>query len=287
MRNLQTAIIGSAVVLALASTPALSIVNTTWSDWASQSDNIATADPTVLAPFNGLTETDKTIALVDADNSVTIQATPVGGAGLTSNKAFPGNTSSGPGGVGPEVTFQEISDTHQVVFDAPGGFDLAGAGAGNAQPGDIFAVQYVINIDTSLYPATDNELVFGTVSLGLNVDTAGGLTAFKRIQGLTPNSVTNGPVQWAANTDFDLGAIFDRTIETSTQTNATVFCGVCTAFLITDYVVIDAGGIGSTVLNSLSNRFEQTVPVPAPLALLGAGLIGIATTRRIAKKHAA
>jgi hypothetical protein len=243
----------------------------------------------MLKPFNGLTDADKTIALVDYDASVTVQATPVGGAGFTSNRAFPGNPSALPGGTGPTVEFQDLgNDLHQVTFAAPGAFPMNSIGG--LAVGDVFAVQYVINIDVSLYPATEaGEKVFGEISLGVNFNNPADLTVSKRIQGLTPNSITNGPVQWTANADYDIGAIFDRTISTNLASSVTVACGVCTAFLVTDYVRVDSltgpGGTLLTSISSISNTFEQrTVPVPAPLALLGIGMLGLTVARRMILK---
>jgi hypothetical protein len=285
MKLQKSVLISGAAALALASAPSWAFVESTWSAWATASDNIATADPTVLKPFNGLTVSDKTIALVDFDDEVVIQGTPEDATGLTSNRAFPGNATGLPGGTGPTVQFQDLGNgRHQVTFAAPGAFPFNSM-VPALEAGDILAVQYVINIDTSLYPAEGDELVFGSVDLGLNVNASGDLTVFKRVQGLTPNAVTNGSVQWSANTDFDLGAVFDETIFTETQVDETVFCGVCTAFLVTDYVVIGADAPLGTSLSSISNTFEQTnVPVPAPLALLGLGMVGLFASRRMLNK---
>jgi hypothetical protein len=288
MRNMRTAIFGSCVALTLASTPSWAFVSANWSGWATASDNFATADPTMIKPFNGLTDADKTIALVDYDASVTIQGTPQNAATLTSNVAFPGNASALPGGTGPTVEFQDLgNDLHQVTFAGPGAFPLNGI---TLNVGDVMAVQYVINIDTSFYPAGIDEKVFGSVSLGLNVNNPGDLTVSKRVQGLTPNSITGGAVQWSANTAYDIGAIFDETLSTNTSTGVTVFCGVCTTFLVTDYVRVDAktgaGGTIETSLSSMSNTFQQTfpAPAPAPLALLGIGMLGLTISRRVLRK---
>ena len=253
MNTLKFAALGGALSLALVGGPAFAITTSTWSVWAT----------------TPITEGDKTITLVDRDASVTIQSTPQNGATLTSNTAFAGN---------PNVTFfQNGNGDYQVNLTGVGGGDFPIAGAN----GSIFAIQYIVNIDTSTYPAGPGDNVFGTVRLSLNATSPfGKYSVTKRVQGLTPVSATGGVNVWTGDANYDIGVKFDGTLTTTDSTPATIFCGVCTRFLVTDYVTILNSTIG-TVLSQMTNTYQQVeVPAPAPLALIGAGLFGIAARRR-------
>jgi hypothetical protein len=67
-------------------------------------------------------------------------------------------------------------------------------------------------------------------------------------------------------------------------TPGTVQCGICRKFVITDLIDTQASGSGDEgIVNSISNSYTVVVPVPAPLALFGAGLVGLGFMRKFRK----
>jgi hypothetical protein len=280
MNLLKTAAAGGALAAALASGQAFAVTDT-FDNWLAASTGITSeSDPD---DFGGLTETDKTISLVGFGSGITTQATnQQPGLTISSNTDFNEAASE------LRVSFNEdtVNDRHQVNIlpDDGGVFDFT-----NLIAGDVLAVQYVINIDPSDFPPLPDQERFGTVRLSLNAQgDFTGLTVTKRVQGLTPATGAFGEILWATNNNFAIGEQFDSgdALQTTSSTAATIFCGVCTTFLVTDFIELDtAQGVG-TSLSQVSNGFDQVVPVPAPLALLGAGLIGIGVARRVAKKNA-
>ena len=275
MNRLKTTAIAGGLAVALMGTQAFAIT-ANFEAWATQtSADLATVtDP---GDFGGLTETDKTITFISAGVGTATQATSIDGSTQTVNTNFVETATE------VQVAFNQSATTgrHLVGVAAVSGsaINLSGVSAG-----DILGYQYVINIDTSDYPATGEELRFGNVFLGLIANGIfGDFTVSKRVQGLTPIVVTGG-TPWSENPNFAVGAIFDQTISTTGATQASIFCGVCTTFLVTDLITINSTPIGAD-LSAINNSFEQ-VPVPAPLALVGIGLVGIGFIRRHAKKAA-
>ena len=271
MSKLKFAALGGIFAVALASGPAFA-VNQTFDVWSANSTGLATQnDPD---NWGGITVGDKRISLVDY-GVVTIQGTAQNAATLTTTDAF--NEAADE----LRVAFTEdlVNGRHQVNLlpDSGSPFSFAGMSIG-----DTLAVQYVINILPSSYPPDAGELRFGTVFLGLNVASAGGLTVTKRVQGLTPWQAGN-TTAWSVNNNFALGQVFDQSISTDGQTNQQVFCGVCVTFLVTDYITLVGNQGSPTSLSSISNTYEQVLPVPAPLALVATGLLGIGVARRMKK----
>lgn len=278
MRLAKSTAAAGALIAALTSGQAFAVIET-FDVWAGLT-NPDIDDPAIVDDpddFGGLTETDKTITFINSGATVTTQATP------KDNTVRSADTDFNETPVEFEVAFtvDNVNNRHVVQFQKEDGsvVNLAGLDAG-----DVLAVQYVINIDPSDYPAEPDQERFGQVFLGLQVNGSfGGVSVAKRIQGLTPFGLDASDVAWDVNSNFAVGTFFDRTIETDDATDADVFCGICTTFLVTDFVtLINAQGAPTGLLN-LSNTFEQVVPVPAPLALLGAGLVGIGFVRRMKK----
>jgi hypothetical protein len=65
-----------------------------------------------------------------------------------------------------------------------------------------------------------------------------------------------------------------------TPTSVSVNCGVCRRFAVTDSYNAQVSGDAGRVI-SMTNTYEvQLIPVPAPLALVAAGLLGLGLTSR-------
>jgi hypothetical protein len=276
MNFLKTAAASGVIATALISGQAFA-ATATFEDWAAMtSADIATlTDPD---DFGGLTATDKTITFISAGVGTSTQATTINNTSQSVTTDFVEAADE------VQVAFNESVTTgrHLVGVSAVSGasIDLSGVVADN-----ILGYQYVINIDPSSYPALPGEETFGTVFLGLIANgTFGSFDVSKRVQGLTP--IALGGTPWAVNSNFAVGNVFDATLETDGATQQSIFCGVCTTFLVTDLITINSTPIGAD-LSSINNSFEQgTIPVPAPLALVAVGLIGLGSIRRFAKKAA-
>jgi hypothetical protein len=276
MKLIQSAAAVGAVTAALMSGQAFAVVST-FDLWAGlTAGNIGTVtDPD---DFGGLTEGDKTITFISAGVGTATQGTAIDGSTQTVDTDFVEADSA------IRVTFTQSVTTgrHRVNVTENGGnsIDLSSVSAG-----DVLGYQYVINIDPSDYPAAPDQEVFGGVFLGLQANgTFGSFTVSKRVQGLTPIGVTGG-TPWSVNNNFAVGTIFDATLSTTGATDDEVFCGVCTTFLVTDLITINSTPITAD-LSGIDNSFEQVVPVPAPLALVGAGILALGFSRRFGKKTA-
>jgi hypothetical protein len=277
MNLVKTAFAGGALATVLFSSQAFAIL-ATFEDWA----GMTSADiGTVTDPddFGGLTVTDKTITFISSGVGTSTQGSGIDGSTQTVNTDFVEAADE------VEVNFTESSTTgrHLVTARSVSGDEL---NLSSVTAGNVLGYQYVINIDPSSYPAADGDQVFGSVFLGVIANgTFGSFTVSKRVQGLTPISETGG-TPWSENSNFAVGAIFDDTLETTGATPDDVFCGVCTTFLVTDLITINSTPVGAD-LSAINNSFEQqTVPVPAPLALVGAGIIALGFARRRANKAA-
>jgi hypothetical protein len=66
----------------------------------------------------------------------------------------------------------------------------------------------------------------------------------------------------------------------------TATCGICRMFVVTDIIDTNPAGLGQKgIISSITNDFTvNAVPVPMPLALFGAGLVGLGVVRRFNKR---
>jgi hypothetical protein len=284
MKPSTIATVGGAVMIALLGAPMIAQAATqteTWADWATAS-SYAGADPTA---WTGITIGDKTIIYVGAGSGVTVQGGTVDPTDQTFSANWVGTNADY------NVTFEDFPPdrVHQVTMETVSGAAISLS----PLAGQTTAIQYIINIDGSSYPAGPDEYVFAFGALSLNANNpAGGAATFemrKRVQGLTPTDAIAGGEQWTLNTAFDIGEIFDETTDAASALNTavdTVFCGTCTTWLVTDFITVFAGQSASdNILTSFTNSFTQTtVPAPGALVLIATGLFGIGVSRRRARK---
>jgi hypothetical protein len=286
MKPSTIATVGGAVTIALLGAPMIAQAATqteTWTDWATAS-SYAGDDPTA---WTGITIGDKTIIYVGAGSGVTVQ----GGTQNPTDQTFSANW------VGTNadynVTFEDFPPdrVHQVTMETVSGAAISlGPLAGQTT-----AIQYIINIDDSSFPAGPNEWTFAFGALSLDANNPGGgpvgatFQMQKRVQGLTPTNAIAGGEQWTLNSNFDIGEIFDQTTDPADAINTsadTVFCGTCTTWLVTDFLTVFNDQTASdNILNSFTNSFtQQQVPAPGALVLIATGLFGIGVSRRRARK---
>jgi hypothetical protein len=276
------AAVGGALTVALFGAPMVAQAASqteTWTDWDGLSD-FSGADPSA---WTGITIGDKTIIYVGAGNGVEIQ----GGTVDPSGQAFTDDWDQTNDEL--EVTFEDFPPNriHQTTVNpVSGSFELT--------PSETVALQYIINIDDSTFPADPTEFTFAFGSLSIDANNpAGGPTTFsvtKRVQGLTPTGALPGGTPWDLNNNFDIGEIFDSTTDPASAGDVaqdTVFCGTCTTWLVTDYVEVFANHTsGDNILGDITNSFTQTIPTPGALALIATGLLGLGFARRRAAQKA-
>jgi hypothetical protein len=131
---------------------------------------------------------------------------------------------------------------------------------------ELFNLSYTVELYAD-DPTNDPERRFQTIGLGANIDSNfTNASAQKWIFG--QDTVVVSPATFSASLDVDFAS-----------NAATATCGICRKFVITDILDTRDGGGAEGILNSVSNSYNtiaQSVPVPAPIALFGAGLLGLA-----------
>lgn len=165
-------------------------------------------------------------------------------------------------------------------------FDISGLTTTTLTLGATHALQYYLDIDGWFAP--DQAYRLGLVRAGMNVTDQGVYSFTKSVVGVTPDAGQNpeDPNDPSPNTWDVFGAIFDQSLTTVGGGAATINCGECTRFLVTDYIVVP-GSVGTADLSSLTNTYGLVaIPEPATLALFGTGLalVGGAGVLRRRKK---
>jgi hypothetical protein len=141
-------------------------------------------------------------------------------------------------------------------------------------------LSYFIELAPGYDPAAEPDIRLDTITLSQETLTAGdpeNTSARKQITGQNNVVVTDASFAETLNT---VGQAAGGSTADSTA------CGVCRKFAVTDSYTNDAdgpGGLDPGRIQSLSNAYDTVVPVPAPLALLAAGLIGVGAARRLRK----
>jgi hypothetical protein len=164
------------------------------------------------------------------------------------------------------ITIQEITLAGIVT----GSMNISVAG----NPATSGTLSYFVEIA----PTVSDAIRFDQITLSQETLTAGSpqnTAARKQITGQNTPIVPNATFTADLNTVGQAGG-------GSTADNAA--CGICRLFAVTDSYTNDADGVGGANagrIQSLSNAYDTVeTPVPAPLALMAVGLIGLGAARR-------
>ena len=172
-----------------------------------------------------------------------------------------------PGGF-PAVTATNLPDNIILSISSP----IAGIGNFNITNSDILTAlateEYNLSYTVELYagaPSSNPDERFQTIGLGANIDSQ------------FPNA---GAEKWifGQNTVLVPAAKFQDALAVTFASNSdTSTCGICRKFVVTDILDTRLNPGGSEgLLNSVSNSYSTIqVPVPAPILLIGVGLLAL------------
>ncbi len=152
-------------------------------------------------------------------------------------------------------------------------FQLSGLAGLTSLATQTFELQYTIELYAE-DPASNADIRFQTIGLGSDVNSGRpDVNTSKEIVG-QPTVVVPAPT-------------FSETLNTvGDGPAATVTCGICRKFLVTDTINIGGTGNAEGVILSMSNTYDTTpLPEPGTLALFGLGFaaLGARALRRKAK----
>jgi hypothetical protein len=169
-----------------------------------------------------------------------------------------------PDDVTVNVNVLDLGDFVVATFNLGNTGQLSGSGVTDT----IFNLSYTIELYAG-DPATNPDERLDIISIGADIsDTFDNATGAKWIFGQN-TAVVNPATFKAVVNDPGVG---------------TTNCGVCRKFVITDVFNTQASGSGAKgIISSVTNNYTVVVPGPAPIALFGAGLLGLGILRRVCK----
>jgi hypothetical protein len=95
-----------------------------------------------------------------------------------------------------------------------------------------------------------------------------------------PDNVLTTKQITGQNTSVVSDASFTAFLSAGVQEDDEAFCGVCRKFAVTDTIDNSVNPGQAGVTQSMTNTFRTALPVPAPLALVAAGLLGLGAMKR-------